>query len=86
MCFVIVRERAIKWVLSRCKSHRDIIAPIARIRVVETAVVFCPLFVPRTWIQKIVVTISLFHGYWRAGREAEAFLMRGLSLSATASI
>ena len=48
MCFVIVRERAIKWVLSRCKSYRDIIAPIARIRVVETAVVFCPLFVPRT--------------------------------------
>src|SRR5262249_237193 len=48
MCFVVVRERAIKWVLSRCKFYRDIIAPFARIRIIEAAVVFCPLFVHRT--------------------------------------
>src|SRR5262249_43825836 len=46
--FVIVRKRAIKWVLPRCKFYGDIIGPISRIRVVETAIVFCPLFVPRT--------------------------------------
>src|SRR4029453_12100229 len=37
-------------------------------------------------IQKTVVTIFVFHGYGRAGREADDFLMRGLSFSRPASI
>ena len=60
-CFVVVRERAIKWVLPRSKFYGDIIAPIARIRVVKTAVAFCPLFVPRTCtIRDKIVTGWLF--------------------------
>ena len=46
MCFVIVRERAVKRVLSWCKSYRDIITSMGRVRVIKTAVAFGPLFVP----------------------------------------
>ena len=44
--FVVVGQRAVKRVLSRCKFHRDIIAPMGRIWVIKTAVVFCPSSVP----------------------------------------
>jgi hypothetical protein len=48
MCFVVVGQCAVKWVLPRRKFHRDIITPAGRIRVIKTAVAFCPLFVPGT--------------------------------------
>jgi hypothetical protein len=48
MCFVIIRECAVKRVLSWRKLYRDIITPTARIWVIKTAVAFGPLFVPRT--------------------------------------
>ena len=43
---VVVGQRAVKWGLARCKFHRDIIPPMGRIRVIKTAVVFCPSSVP----------------------------------------
>ena len=39
---------SVKWVLLRCKSYRDMITPMGRIRIIETAVVFGPLFVSGT--------------------------------------
>jgi hypothetical protein len=48
MCFVVVGECAIKWILPRCKFYRNIITPMGRIRVIETTVAFCPLLVPST--------------------------------------
>ena len=50
MCFVILRECAVKRVLAWCKFYRDIITPSSRIWVVKTAVVFGPLFVPGTCV------------------------------------
>ena len=50
MCFIVVRECAVKRVLLRCKFYRDVIAPMGRIRIIETAVAFGPLFIPRTCV------------------------------------
>src|SRR6516225_7045862 len=47
MCFVIVRERAIKRVLPGCKFYRNIMTSMGRVRVIKTAVAFVPFFVPR---------------------------------------
>ena len=47
MRLIIVRKCAVKWVLPRCKFYRDVVASMGRIRVIETAVAFCPLFVLR---------------------------------------
>jgi hypothetical protein len=46
-CLIVVRKRTIKWVLSRREFYRDVVASVGRIRVVKTAVIFRPLFVPR---------------------------------------
>src|SRR5262249_26483406 len=46
MCFVVVRQCAVKWVLLRCKFYRDVVTSMGRIRIVETTVAFGPLFVP----------------------------------------
>src|SRR5262249_49901494 len=50
MRFVIIRECAVKWVLSWRKFYRDIITPTGRIWVIKTAVAFGPSFVPRTCV------------------------------------
>jgi len=47
ICFVIVGQRAVKWVLSWPKLCRSVTAPLSRIWVVKTAVVSRPLLVPR---------------------------------------
>src|SRR6266699_2101712 len=47
-CLIVVRKRTIKWVLSRREFYRDVVASVGRIRVVKTAVISCPLFVPGT--------------------------------------
>src|SRR5262245_24162750 len=48
MCFVIVGQCAVKWILLRRKFYRDIITSTGRIRIIETAVAFSPLFIPCT--------------------------------------
>jgi len=61
MCFVVVGECAVKWVLLRCKFYRDIITPIGRIWVIKTAVVSCPSFVPGTCaIRDEIISTWLF--------------------------
>ena len=45
---IVVRERAIKRILSRGKFYRDIVAAMSRIGVIKTAVALGPLLVPRT--------------------------------------
>jgi hypothetical protein len=61
MCFVVVRKRAVKWVLLRRKFYSNVPTPMGRIRVVKTAVAFCPLFVPRTCaIRDEIVPARLF--------------------------
>ena len=45
MCFVVIGQCAVKWVLPRCKLHRDIITPMGRVWVIKTTIVFCPSFV-----------------------------------------
>src|SRR4029077_2440951 len=61
MCFVVVGECAVKWVLTRCKFHRDIITPMGRIWVIKTAVVSCPAFVPGTCaIRDEIISTWLF--------------------------
>ena len=50
MCFVVVRQCAVKWVLLRSKFYRDIILSTSRIGIIETAVAFGPLFIPRTCV------------------------------------
>ena len=47
-CLIVVRKRTIKWVLSRREFYRDVVASVGRIRVVKTAVISCPSFVPGT--------------------------------------
>src|SRR5206468_3509311 len=47
-CFVIVWEGAVKRILSRRKFHWNVIAPVRGIRIVKTAVIPGPIFVPRT--------------------------------------
>ena len=99
MCFVVVRECAVKWVLLRCKFYRDVITSMGGIWIVKTTVVFGPLFVPGTCaIRDEIISTWLFadpkDGCYDicfprkrpAGREADDFLMRGLSFSLTASI
>ena len=99
MCFVVVGECAVKWVLLRCKFYRDIITPMGRIWVIKTAVAFCPLFVPGTCaIRDEIISTWLFadpkdrcHDVcfpWirLRGREVDDFLMRGLSFSVIASV
>jgi len=61
MCFIVVGECAVKWVLLRCKFYRDIITPMGRIWVIKTAVVFCPSFVPGTCaIRDEIISTWLF--------------------------
>ena len=48
MCFVVIGERAVKWILPRSKSYREIIAPMGGVWIIKTAVVLCPLFIPGT--------------------------------------
>src|SRR5262249_43769137 len=48
MCFVIVGKCTVKWILPRCEFHRQTTAPIGRVRIIKTAIAFCPLFVPCT--------------------------------------
>jgi hypothetical protein len=48
MCFVIVGECTVKWILPRCEFYGQTTAPISRIRIIKTAIAFCPLFVPCT--------------------------------------
>src|SRR5437868_7246518 len=43
---IVVRQRAVEWVLSRCEFRRNVIASMRGIRIVKAAIVFCPLFVP----------------------------------------
>jgi hypothetical protein len=50
MCFVIVGECTVKWILLRRKFYRDIITSTGRVRIIETAVVSGPLFIPRTCV------------------------------------
>jgi len=47
MCLVVVRKCAVKWVLPRSKFYWNVTTPMSRIRIVKTAIAFCPLFVPR---------------------------------------
>src|SRR5436190_2930934 len=48
MCFVIVGECAVEWVLPRCEFYRNVITSMDGIWIVKTTVVFGPLFVPGT--------------------------------------
>src|SRR4029079_2979344 len=48
MCFIVVRECAVKWILLRFEFYRDVITSMGGIWIVKTAVVFGPLFVPGT--------------------------------------
>src|SRR5947207_4726329 len=43
---IVVRQRAVEWILLRCEFRRNVIASMRGIRIVKAAVVFCPLFVP----------------------------------------
>src|SRR6266581_4865 len=45
-CLVVVREGAVKRVLSRCEPHRNVIAAMRRIWIVKSAVTSAPIFVP----------------------------------------
>jgi hypothetical protein len=59
--FVVVRKCAVKWVLPRRKFYRNAFTPVGRIRIIKTAVAFCPLFVPRTCaIRDEIVSARLF--------------------------
>src|SRR5207244_11246647 len=49
MCFIVIGECAVKRVLPRCKSYRDIITPMGRSGVGKTAVVFCTQVVLGAW-------------------------------------
>src|SRR5262249_23872112 len=61
MCFVVVGECTVKWIQSRCKFYRNIVTPMGGIRIIKTAVVFCPLFVPGTCaIRHEVISSWLF--------------------------
>src|ERR1700720_455619 len=46
--FVVVGQRAVKWVLPRREFYWSVIVPARRIRIIQTAVTLRPLFVPRT--------------------------------------
>ena len=72
---------------------------MGKIWIVKTSVAFRPLFIPRTsairdeiistWLladPKTVVTMFVFHGYARAGREADDLLMRDLYFSVIGSV
>src|SRR5438045_4955558 len=45
-CLVVVREGAVKRVLSRCELHRNVIAAMRRIWIVKSAVTSAPVFIP----------------------------------------
>src|ERR1700724_988035 len=45
-CFVVIRQRAVKGILTRCEFYRCVIASVRRIGVVKASVTFGPLFVP----------------------------------------
>src|SRR4029453_7803925 len=45
--FVVVRKRAIKWILARSEFPRHVVAPLRRARIVVSAVGFRPILVPR---------------------------------------
>src|SRR6476660_9289940 len=61
MCFVVVGECAVKWVLLRNEFYRDVITPMGRIWIVKTTVVFGPLFVPGTCaIRDEIISTCLF--------------------------
>ena len=47
VCLVAVRKRAVKWILPGREFYRGVIAPVAGIGVVKTAVVFSSNFCPR---------------------------------------
>src|SRR6476659_8498508 len=58
---VVVRERAIKWVLPRNERGRDVVLPRTGIRRVEAAVVRGPIGVPRTFhVRDRIVAASSF--------------------------
>src|SRR5947208_2880079 len=53
--FVVVRERAVKWILSRREVYGSVITAMSGIRIVNPAIIFGPLRVPgaypiRNWI------------------------------------
>src|SRR5206468_11518972 len=47
--FVVIGKRAVKWVQSRREFRRNVIAAMSGIRIVNSAIVFCPFPVPRTY-------------------------------------
>src|SRR5215217_4334477 len=46
---IIVRKRAVKGILSRREFHRNVIAAVSRIRIIDAAVVFGPLRIPTAY-------------------------------------
>src|SRR5438552_19177776 len=47
LCFVIVRERAVERVLPWRETYRNVVAAMGRIRLVDAAIILCPVLVPR---------------------------------------
>ena len=47
VCFVIVGECTVKWILPRCEFYWQTTAPIGRIWIIKTAIALGPLLVPR---------------------------------------
>ena len=50
MCFVIVGECTVKWILPRCEFYRETTAPIGRIWIIKTAIALGPLLIPRACV------------------------------------